>query len=119
MRRGNEPFEAKSAVQNWGQNRADEEIFSGAKRLPSGGKSNPTMAPSCENATWLGKLGLWVLLPSHRQNSFVSIGEGGAILFYPIVLYVVSIVLLVFLLGRGGGEGAILLTTYTLLCSDN
>ena len=51
-----------------------------------------------------GEHGLWVLLPEHRQNSFVSIGEGGAILLYPLVLYVVSIVLLVYLLGREGGN---------------
>lgn len=43
MRSGNEPFEAKSPVQNWGQNRADEkqeeEIFSrGGKIAIRGGK---------------------------------------------------------------------------------
>ena len=60
MRSGNEPFEAKSPVQNWGQNRADEkqeeEIFSIGERLPSGGwgESNPTMAPPCETTTWQG-----------------------------------------------------------------
>ena len=46
------------------------------------------------------------VIAPHQKNSFVSIGELGAFLLYPIVFYCI--------VSYWGGRGAILLTTYTL-----